>query len=266
MARHVAPWLIAASVAFTGVAGAETPQEKGLRLARAADAHDAGFGNFTVRSVMTLRDGTGTESVRDFRQDVLEVHGDGDKSLIVFHSPPDVKGTALLTHAHVSGDDDQWLLLPALNRVKRISASNRSGSFVGSEFAYEDISSQEVEEFSYAWLRDEACPAPDQTLTCHVIDRFPTYEGSGYIRQQVWMDSKEFRVLRIDYFDRKESHLKTLRAENYERYLDRHWRPARMVMINHQTGKETDLDWSDYKFDAGLDDGDFTKRALERAH
>lgn len=257
-------WVFMLAASFASAALAETEQEKGLRLARAADAHDAGFESYTVNGVMTLRDNTGTESIRDFTQSVLEVGDDGDKSLVVFRRPLDIEGTALLTHAHIDGDDDQWLLLPALRRVKRISASNRSGSFVASEFAYEDISSQEVEEFDYAWIRDELCPPPNGTLTCHVIDRHPAYEGSGYIRQRVWMDDTEFRVFKIEYVDRKDSLLKTFLATDHSRYDNRHWRPARMVMTNHQTGKETLIEWSDYEFGIDLDDSDFTRRALER--
>ena len=244
---------------------AETSEEKGLRLARAADDHDADFGSYVVRGVMTLSDATGAKSIRDFDQDVLEVTDDGDKSLVVFNKPRDIKGTGLLTHAHSDGDDDQWLFLPALKRVKRISSSNRSGAFVASEFAYEDLSSQEVEEFDYVWIRDEPCPPPEERLTCHVTERFPTYEGSGYIREAVWMDDTEYRIFQIEYFDRKDTRLKTFHVSGYNQYAGRHWRPATMTMTNHQTGKATVIDWSDYKFGVDLGDSDFTRRALERS-
>ena len=97
---------------------------------------------------MVLKNRHGDESERDLRIRILEVEGDGDKSLSIFDSPGDVKGTAFLTFTHKFADNDQWLYLPALKRVKRISSGNRSGSFMGSEFAYEDISSEETEKFS----------------------------------------------------------------------------------------------------------------------
>ncbi len=255
--------LAAAALMACGSAAAETPAEKGLRIAEAADAFDAGFESYTVDGVMTLRDRTGSTSERSFSQRGLEVADDGDKSLIVFHRPPDIEGTALLTHAHVTGEDDQWLFLPALKRVKRISAANRSGSFVASEFAYEDISSQEVEEFTYEWIAEEPCPGAG--AVCHVIDRFPTYEGSGYIRQRVWMDTEAYRIFKIDYYDRKASLLKTLTAADYAVYEGKHWRADRITMANHQTGKSTDMVWSGYAFKVGLDDGDFSRRALQRS-
>ena len=124
------------------------------------------FGNFTARQVMVLRNKQGQESRRQLHIKVLEVADDGDKSLTVFDEPRDVKGTALLTHAHKQEADDQWLYLPALKRVKRISSSNKSGSFMGSEFAYEDMSAQEVEKFTYRYLRDEPC-GDLTSMVCH---------------------------------------------------------------------------------------------------
>ena len=147
----------------------ETPEDKGLRIAREASDRNDGFGDFTAGMTMVLRDRHGRESVRQMRFKVLEVPEDGDKSLFVFDEPRDVQGTALLTHAHINAQDDQWLYLPALKRVKRINAARRSGSFMGSEFSYEDMSSQEVEEYTYTYLRDEPCGE----LTCTVTEQVP---------------------------------------------------------------------------------------------
>jgi len=94
---------------------------------------------------MTLRNRAGKESLRNVRIKNLEVDGDGDKSLSIFDEPADVKGTTSLTWSHSDKPDDQWLYLPALKRVKRISSKNKSGPFMGSEFAFEDIGSQEVD-------------------------------------------------------------------------------------------------------------------------
>ena len=187
---------------------AESPsgEETGLKIALEARARGKGFGNFTARQVMVLRNKQGRESRRQLRLKVLEVEGDGDKSIFVFDQPRNVKGTALLIHAHKEAADDQWLYLPALKRVKRISSANRSGSFMGSEFAYEDMGSPEVEKFSYRYLRDEPCG----DLTCTVSERVPVDERSGYRRQLVWRDRDELRIWKVQYYDRKDAHLKTL--------------------------------------------------------
>ena len=209
---------------------------------------------------MVLRNKQGQESTRSLRVKVLEVEGDGDKSLFVFDEPRDVEGTAFLIHAHKTEADDQWLYLPALKRVKRISSSNRSGSFMGSEFSYEDMGAQELEKYTYRYLRDEACGE----LTCTVIERVPTDRKSGYSRQLVWQDRDELRTWKVEYYDRKEAHLKTLTMADYAQYLDSYWQAGEMTMINHLTGKSTDLNWSDYQFRTDLNERDFTQTGLKR--
>ncbi len=191
---------------------------------------------------------------------VLEAEGCGNKSLFVFERPRDVKGTALLAHSHRDRGDDQWLYLPALKRVKRISSSNRSGSFMGSEFSYEDMGTQEVEKFTYRYRGEEPCGK----LTCTVVERFPTDRRSGYTRQVVWQDRDELRAWKIQYYDRKNSHLKTLTFSKYRKFLDRFWQSHEMKMVNHQTGKSTVLRWKDYKFRTGLRESEFTRTGLRR--
>jgi outer membrane lipoprotein-sorting protein len=240
---------------------AETPEEKGLAIAVEDDKRDNGFDDFTANMVMILKNRQGEESSRDIRNKTLEVEGDGDKSMVTFNSPRDVKGTALLNFTHKTGNDDQWLFLPALKRVKRISSSNKSGSFMGSEFAYEDVTSQEVEKYTYKWIRDETMDGKE----CFVFERYPAYKNSGYTRQVVWLDKAEYRIYKIDFYDRKNALLKTQINKGFQQYLDQYWQPDEMSMVNHQTGKSTVLTWSDYKFRTGLQDKNFNKNSLKRA-
>jgi outer membrane lipoprotein-sorting protein len=250
------------SLLFPLVAAAETPEEKGLAIAQEANRRDTGFGNSTANMLMVLRNRHGQESVRKIRVRTLEVEADGDKSLSIFDNPKDLKGTAFLTFSHKVRDDDQWLYLPALKRVKRISSRNKSGSFMGSEFAYEDISSQEVEKYTYKWIRDEVHDGQE----CFVIERYPVdKKNSGYTRQVTWTDKSEYRTLKVDFYDRKNSLLKTLTFKGYQKYLDTYWRPDEMNMVNHQNGKSTKLVLSNYKFRVGLKDRDFNKASLKRA-
>jgi outer membrane lipoprotein-sorting protein len=243
------------------IATAETPEEKGLAIAVEADRRDKGFGDSTAGMDMILRNRQGDESRRELRVRTLEVEGDGDKSLSIFDAPPDVKGTAFLTFSHVTGLDDQWLYLPSLKRVKRISSKNKSGPFMGSEFAYEDIASDEVEKYTYVYLGDEPCDGMD----CFVIERRPVDSNSGYTRQAVWIDKQEYRPQQVVYYDRKDALLKTLTFHEYRQYLEKFWRALRMEMVNHQTGKSTTLSWRDYRFRTGLSDRDFDQNSLKRA-
>ncbi len=239
---------------------AQTPQEKGLEIAVEADRRDSGFHDSTASMRMLLRNKRGDESSRDIRVKTLEQENDGDKTLIIFDSPADVRGTVFLSFTHKTGPDDQWLYLPALKRVKRISSRNKSGPFMGSEFAYEDLSSQEVEKYTYKYLRDEMYNGMD----CFVIERDPVDPYSGYTRQVVWIDKEEYRPQKIDYYDRKNSPLKTLTFSDYRQFLGRYWRAHDMYMENHQTGKSTRLIWSNYRFRTGLTDRDFDRNSLKR--
>jgi hypothetical protein len=98
-----------------------------------------------------------------------------------------------------------------------------------------------------------------------VVDRFPAYDKSGYTRQRVWCDKDEYRIQKIDFFDRKDERLKTLTYSGYKRYRERFWRCAAMTMINHQTGKKTVLTWGNYRFANGLADHDFARNRLKRS-
>ncbi len=240
---------------------AQSPEEKGLEIATEADRRDEGFGDYRSNMEMILRNRQGEQTTRRMRSRTLEVDGDGDKGLIIFEDPADVKGTAFLTFTHKTKSDDQWLYLPALKRVKRISSSNKSGPFMGSEFAYEDLSSQEVEKYGYTFLRDEAIDGRDH----FVLERDPVDPKSGYTRQVVWMDKDEYRVWKVEFYDRKNSLLKTLTLADYQQYLDKHWRAGRLDMQNHQTGKSTTLNLTDFEFGNGYTDADFNRNSLSKA-
>jgi hypothetical protein len=245
------------------LAETQTPEEMGRAVADEADRQDTGWHDDASRTRMVLRNRSGEESVRELRRQSLEntEAGRGDKSIIVFDAPRDIQGTALLTHTRILEPDDQWLYLPALKRVKRISSGNKSGPFVGSEFAYEDLVSQEADKYDYRWLRDEQCGE----LECAVVERYPRYENSGYTRQVVWWDKAEYRVQRIDFYDRKDTLLKTLTYHDYQEYQGAFWRPGRMMMVNHQNGKSTELIFGEWTLKSGTSDSEFTASRLRRA-
>ena len=243
------------------LANAQSAEEKGLAIALEADKHDTGWSDQKARLHMVLRNRHGQESTREMHNKSLEVNGDGDKTLIVFDRPRDVKGTAFLSFTHATQPDDQWLYLPALKRVKRISSSNKSGPFMGSEFAYEDIASQEVKKYSYKFIRDDKFQDKD----VFVFERYPLYKNSGYTRQVVWLDKAMYQPWKIEFYDRRNSLMKTLVYFDYKQYLGKYWRADRMEMVNKQNGKSTVLTWNEYKFSNGLTTRDFDKNSLKRA-
>ena len=204
--------------------GPDQPEARGLAIAEETDRRDIGFGDSTAHMKMILTNAYGETSERELRFMTLERPDPtiGDWGLIVFDKPRDVDGTALLTHAKILEPDDQWMYLPAVKRVKRIDSVNKSGPFMGSEFAFEDFSAQEVGKFSYKWLRDEPCGDRE----CHVVERRPLYEHSGYTRQVVWTDTTDYQPRKVEYYDRKDELLKTLEMTDYRLYLNTHWRPT----------------------------------------
>ena len=258
--RNSAAALLFAAVIAPAIA--ETPEEKGFAIAARADRTDRGFTDSRVEMKMVLRNAAGQEASRTLALNTLEIPDEqlGDKTLIVFDSPADIDGTALLSHAKILDADDQWLYLPALKRIKRISSVNKSGPFVGSEFAFEDFTALELNKYTYKYLREEPCG----DMTCDVVERKPRYEHSGYTRQVAWTDQRDFQVRKVDFYDRRGDLLKTLEQKEYRQYDDKFWRAHLLAMTNHQTKKSTDLIFSDFAFKTGLRDRDFVKNTLKR--
>jgi len=251
---------LAAAVATAGwgrSARADAVAE-GLAVAKKADAANAGFKSETSTLKMDLINAHGDVTERKMVIETLEGTDDGDRSRAVFEWPADVKGTKLLTFTHRKGDDDQWLYLPAIKRVKRISSNNKSGSFMASEFAYEDLGSQEVEKYTYKLLSEEKLEGRDTWK----IERVPLDKKSGYKRQVVWMDKQYMNPLRIDYYDRKDELLKTAVFSQYQKF-GKYWRAGKIDMRNAQTKKRSVLTWEKRSLGAKLDPAVFESTALE---
>ena len=197
------------------------PVKTGLEIAREAEKADNGWGSSSNTLTMTLTNRNGQKTTRKMHGYSMEVERDGDMSITIFDTPADVKGTTSMTHTHRTGDDDQWLYLPAIKRVKRISSSNKSGPFMGSEFAYEDLSSQEVEKYTYKFISEEKSNGQN----CYKVERYPVSTSSGYKRNIVWFNKSNYRVEKVEYYDRKNALLKTLVFSNFKQYLSKYWRP-----------------------------------------
>ncbi|GIC78653.1 outer membrane lipoprotein-sorting protein [Moritella sp. F3] len=245
----------------TSFAMAETTQEKGLSIVVEADKRDQGFGDSSASMEMILTNRHGEQSIRIMRNKTMEQKNDGDKSQIIFDNPRDVKGTAFLSYTHREGADDQWLYLPALKRVKRIASSNKSGPFMGSEFAFEDIASQEVSKYTYNYMKNETFDGREH----FVVEFDPKDSKSGYSRQEVFIDTQEYRVWKVNYFNRGGELLKTLSVSDFNQYLGQYWRADTWTMINHKTSKKTVLNFQNWQFDNGFSDRDFSRNSLSRA-
>lgn len=144
--------------------------------------------------------------------------------------------------------------------TRRIASDSKSGSFMGSEFSFEDLTSQLPRKFSHRYLGDEDTGG----TPCLKVERTPRYEGSGYTKQVLWIDRKRYVTLKAELYDRRGALQKTLESGDFAAYGQQLLKPGWMNMVNHQTGKSTRINMSGYKFrDGGVDKRDFEPQRLE---
>ena len=252
--------LVLAIVMMTTPGLAESPQEKGQRLITEADKFHAGFKDYQTDGRMILEDSKGSKAERELALKVLEDSKDGDDSIMVFSTPKDVKGTALLIDSHVSKDDDRWLYLPAVKRVKRIAAAQKSGPFLGSEFTYEDLTPRIIEKYNYKYLKEAKCGKKK----CHMIESLDKDKSARFPKQVVYLSESNNLTLRVDYYDKSDKLTKTLKASGFKKYKGKHWAPKRVVMTNKVNGKKTTFVYSNYRYGNGFSKSDFSQTALKR--
>lgn len=238
--------LLAAAFASAPPANAQDPAAKGMTIAKATENKDDGFKSYRGVAKMILKDRSGGTNVRDFTATSVEA-APGTRTILAFQSPGDVKGVSLLTHTAEAGSDDQWLYMPANGRVRRIAGSGRQGSFVGSEFSYEDLMGVNTETNTFRWVKDEPCPGA-LTRACYVNEQIPKSPDSGYSRIVGWIDKQDYRMFKAEYYDRSNALTKTLNFGDFKQFEGRYWRSMKMEMINHLTGKSTTMEWSDFDY------------------
>lgn len=214
-------------------------EKRGLEIYTQQYLIDEGWKSMSTTMEMELIDANGNSSTRTVIKQTLEEEKSPDKTLGIFVAPNDIKGTVMLTFEHEDSADSQWLYMPAIKRTKKINAKNKSGSFIGSEFSWEDISTTELTKYTYKLL--------DETETHWVVERVPSYEFSGYSKQKTKVNKANYQTEEIEFFDKKGDLLKTLVLTDWREYDGGYWRPKHFEMKNLQNGKTTILKLSDYE-------------------
>ena len=216
---------------------------------------------------MKLTDSRGGERVRD-----LEVYGKNyghrtRKGLTFFLTPPEVKGVGFLSWSYPDKDDDQWLYLPELKRVRQISGSSRKQSFQGSDFSYDDL---QLFDDIRDWTEKDAASKllrDGETVdgvACTVIELAPQNKEYDYDKFVLWLDRKDSTFRKIEFYDKKDAALlKTLTLGDYKT-IDGVPTPQRIEMVNGKKGTKTVLEVSEVRYNRGLTDEVFTERTLER--
>jgi len=195
-------------------------------------------------------------------------YGRDNRSISYFLKPANIRDTALLTWDYdgTARDDDQWLYLPALKKVRRISASDRGDYFMGTDFTFEDIKqTPELEDYNWSWLGTDSVDGFD----CWVVEGEPKTDALkkdlGYSKTVNYIRKDIDLAVRIDYYDRKGQELKHFRVTEVKQ-VQGIWTATKMTMNNVQSGHYTDMEFSDLRYNTGLSDRIFSERMLKRGY
>jgi outer membrane lipoprotein-sorting protein len=214
-------------------------------------------GKATVKMTITNKQGQTRE--REFNILRKDVADGGDQNYFVyFQKPPDVRKMTYMVHKHADPgkDDDRWLYLPALSLVKRIAAGDKRTSFVGSDFLYEDVSGRSLEEDTH-----ELVETTDQMFVIKNVPKQPdTVEFNYFI---VSIDRKTFVPMKMEFYDKDDKLYRVIESKKVEKIQDFHT-VVQSVVTNLKTGSKTEMEFSDVKYNIGLDDSIFTERYLQR--
>lgn len=221
----------------------------------------------TSDSTFRLINGSGQERVRETRGVTKLIAGTTDNQrLVTFLSPADVKGTKTLLVEHSNKDDDIWIYLPAMKKVRRLVSSNKKDAFVGTDFSYGDVIGHRVEDWNHKLIREEKVGEFD----CYVIEATPIKpevgENSGYSKRVGWIDKKSFVAVKGESYDLNGQLLKKISAKNVVEVdpKKQRWQPMILESENVQTGHRTVIEFKNFKVNTGVSDDQFTARYLEK--
>jgi hypothetical protein len=265
-------WVLVLSALVFGDGGAPQAQRAGESrahwVARQVQERDTGKDS-RMSMRMTLVDRRGRA-----RERALTIAGmrggpgravPGDRTLLHFTRPNDIRGTGFLVWEHPDADDERFLYLPSLGRVRRIAGAEAQESFVGSDFTFEDIGGRELEDYTYTLLDENAAwTAPDGTR--HPSWRLESKSRSADARfpRIVSLIRKDILVaVQADVFNRRNEKQKVFEAKRVEK-VDGFWTVMAMTMADALEGTRTDLVVEKAEYDVGLKAADFSRVQLER--
>ena len=221
---------------------------RGEQIATEMEKRTTGFKPFSVSATLLSVGKDGTETFpRALHIRVMDSteKDAGYLTFIEVTAPARIRGMAYLTLSQMKGSNIQWRYDTA--RVRKIAIVDPKGSFLESEFSYEDLADQEVHKFSYAYLRDEPCGA----LTCFVLERMPRKE-SAYEKQVVWVDGAEYRVQKAELYGKAGIVVKTITVSGYQKVQDRFWWPDVVELKNAASGRVSRIRYAGYKVDTDV--------------
>ncbi len=209
---------------------------------------------------MTLINSRGDERVRTIKQFIKDF-GKVEKKIMFFVKPADVKNTSFMNWSYdqEGKDDDQWIYLPALKKVKRISSDSKSDYFMGSDFTYDDLGDRHPSADNHKILKEETVNGEN----CYVVESTPKDPDYMYSRTVTWVIKDKWIGLKKEFYDEDGELLKTLTVEKYGK-MKNYWLITHSVMHNVQKDHTTDMQLNDLKIDNGIPKNKFTERMMRR--
>ena len=214
---------------------------------------------------MVLTDKRGKERVQDTLS-YRKYYGEDKKSIIFYKKPKRLKGTGFLTYDNALSDDEQWLYLPALRKVRRVSASDRGDWFLGTDFSYEDIKKETKvakDDYDFKILGEERVDGHDVYKMESVAKNSEILKELGYSKQISWIDKKIFINGKVEFYDERGEFLKRLHNHDI-RQVDNIWTVHHMEMTNEQNGHISHFYFSEIDYKTDLSDSLFSQQALKR--
>ena len=271
MCRALFALLFVAALAGSTADGGAAPTAAPLtaaEIARKVQDRDTGRDSrSTLR--MKLFDAHGRSRERALTMTSLRPRGgtpDGDRLLIRFTYPNDIKGTGFLVWEHPSADDERFLYLPSLGRVRRIAGAEAQESFVGSDFTYEDIGGREFDDYTYAiadenasWTEPGGAARPAYRLESRRKD-----PSADFPRVVSLVLKDLFVVVQADIYNRRNEKQKVYAVRRLAA-IDGIWTVMDAEMTNAAEKSRTELTVDAARYNVGLKEADFSRRELERA-
>ena len=237
-------------------------QDAAVIMERAKNKNDSSTMSSRSRMVITARNGSTTERVIDqYSKDDAQGR---NRSVVVFQSPATVKGTRFLTMDNDSGGSDQWIFLPGIGKVRRIASSESGGSFMGTDFSYDDMdmTSRDVDEDTHTILREETIVVDGNNAPCYVIQSVPKDTGFQYSKMITWVDKKNYRIYKRDLYNKRGEVEKNMEISGYKE-VQGYDTATQIKMSTLAVGTSTTLFSDIIKYDDPIPEGVFTTAFLE---
>ena len=216
--------------------------------------------DMTADLTMTLINSSGKERIRKITQFSTDF-GDVEKKIMFFISPADIKNTSFMNWSYdeKDKDDDQWIYLPALKKIKRISSDSKSDYFMGSDFTYDDLGDRKPSDDKHRLLREEKLDGEDY----YVVESIPKDEDYMYSKTITWVIKDKWIGYKKEFYDEDGDLLKILQVKDSQK-IDGFWIIVDTMMENIQKEHKTVMELKNIKIDTGISKSKFTERMMTR--